>query len=316
MNTQAPTLAVAEHPVLKLLATPDSDPPRPPSPETQEAVDRILQAAWGGQHIPLDRAGFEGAILAASACTNPGVAERIQDKAIAAAIDVLDDEGAQVLARQVVPTLTISQDGILVDALAYLAATDGLPHELALRFVEIEQGRVRLDRRQLRALVRFHVKQLCPLPTAKPAPWVLEAYAPLIARANRAHAEHRRRIQAVRDEGRHPESYPPCIRHFLAKLADGQHVSHHERFNLVAFLHMFGATNTELIDLFRNQPGFSEPATQYQVHHITTKPNGDGPKGYAPMGCDRMRDLAICPDASCPGPTPAILYSRTRLGGR
>jgi hypothetical protein len=307
---------VAEHPLLQLLATPTPDPPNPPSAETLAQVDRIFQAAWGGDHVPMDRQAFEGAILAASACTNRGVAERIHDNAIAAAIDGLDDEATQALARDVIPTLTVSSDGILVDALAYLAATDGLPHEFALRHMEIEHGRIRLDRRQLRALARHHVKRLCPLPATKPPPWVLEAYGPLIARANRAHAEHRRRIQAVRDEGRHPESYPPCIRRFLEKLADGQHVSHHERFNLVAFLHMFGASETELVDLFRTQPGFSEAATQYQIRHITAKPNGDGPKGYAPMGCRQMRDLAICPDATCPGPTPALLYSRTRLRGR
>jgi hypothetical protein len=303
---------VASHPILQLLATPPPEPARPPSAETRAGVAELFARAWtGGYRGPLARPAYEGAILAACACTNPATAERIQETAIASAIEGAADEDQQLLADAVVPRLERSSQGLSVSALEYLFATEGLPPPLTLRHVEVANARVRLGRRQLQALVEFHVKRLCPLPSGEPPAWVLQAYAGLIAQANRAHAEQRRRIQVAREQDRKPDAYPPCIRSYLGKLREGLHVNHHERFNLVAFLHMFGASSAEIIDLFRGLPGYSESTTEYQVAHITGRKNRSGPAGYAPMGCRQMRDLRICPDLKCPGPTPALLYART-----
>lgn len=300
------------HPILELLATPEPEPPRPPSTETLAIVTELFSTAWTGRYRgQLTRAAYEGAILAACACTNPATAERIQELAIANVIEAAQEDDQHLLAQAVVPTLERSSQGWSVSTLEYLAATEGLPPGLSLRHVEVANARVRLGSTQLQSLIQFHVKQMCPLPARGPPEWVAQAYARPIAQANRTHAEQRRRIQAAREHDRQPSAYPPCIRLYLGKLQQGLLVNHHERFNLVAFLHMFGASSGEIVALFRDLPGYSESTTEYQVAHITGKKNRTGPSGYAPMGCRQMRDLRICPDSKCRGPTPALLYART-----
>ncbi len=88
-----------------------------------------------------------------------------------------------------------------------------------------------------------------------------------------------------------PELFPPCMKHLLDKVQKGEHLEHHSRFAIAAFLTSIGMTTDEIVELFQVNPGFGEEQTRYQVDHI----RGDtSPTEYSTPACATMQSYGDC----------------------
>jgi len=88
-----------------------------------------------------------------------------------------------------------------------------------------------------------------------------------------------------------PDLFPPCMQHLLDAVQKGEHLEHHSRFALAAFLTSIGMTTDEIVELFQVNPGFGEEATRYQVDHI----RGDtSPTEYSTPACATMQSYGDC----------------------
>jgi DNA primase large subunit len=87
-------------------------------------------------------------------------------------------------------------------------------------------------------------------------------------------------------------SLPPCIAQILAKIGNGEDISHVENFTVAAYLLNTGHSVDEVIKVFRNKSDFNERIARYQVEHIA------GLKGsrtrYRPPSCAKMRTYGLC----------------------
>jgi len=87
------------------------------------------------------------------------------------------------------------------------------------------------------------------------------------------------------------DAMPPCMKHWLRRLQEGQNVPHHARFALVAFLRALGMDPEEIMKMFAVAPDFDEEKTRYQVEHITGRISSTE---YEPMECSTMKTYGIC----------------------
>ena len=88
-----------------------------------------------------------------------------------------------------------------------------------------------------------------------------------------------------------PELFPPCMQALLDKVQQGEHLEHHSRFAIAAFLTSIGMTTDEIVDLFNVNPGFGEEATRYQVDHIRGETS---PTEYSTPACSTMQSYGDC----------------------
>jgi DNA primase large subunit len=88
-----------------------------------------------------------------------------------------------------------------------------------------------------------------------------------------------------------PDLFPPCMKHLLDQVQKGEHLEHHSRFAIAAFLTSIGMTTDEIVDLFQVNPGFGEDATRYQVDHIR---GATSPTEYSPPSCATMQSYGDC----------------------
>mgnify|MGYP002338719021 FL=1 len=111
-----------------------------------------------------------------------------------------------------------------------------------------------------------------------------------------AEVEHLNEVLAELDLTREidtvvPELFPPCMQALLDQVQKGEHLAHHSRFAIAAFLTSIGMTTDEIVDLFQVNPGFGEEATRYQVDHI----RGDtSPTEYSTPACSTMQSYGDC----------------------
>lgn len=181
------------------------------------------------------------------------------------------------------------------------------PPGVRLRHLRIHDGIVPLTP----DLLHFHaVAHLVRrVPDIPPQPWLHERFGTslrVLTQVEKVKEERRRRWTALDDS---PGDYPPCVRSWMADLAAGIHLKHFTRYNLMAFLGRIGWTSQRLGALFEGRSGYDLGDVKYQARHVKGPP--DSP-GYAPMGCDKLRSMGLCPDSSCPGPTPLSFYARKR----
>jgi len=86
-------------------------------------------------------------------------------------------------------------------------------------------------------------------------------------------------------------AFPPCIRGFLAAVANGANLAHTARFALTTFLLAVGMNVDEVVGVFSRSPDFDEEKTRYQVEHIA----GKGGTAYKPPSCATMATYGNCP---------------------
>lgn len=85
--------------------------------------------------------------------------------------------------------------------------------------------------------------------------------------------------------------FPPCMRHLLGMIQEGENVSHSGRFALTTFLHAIGMDAEQILSLFSTAPDFDEHKSRYQIEHITGKTSGTE---YTPPECRTMKTYGIC----------------------
>ena len=107
-----------------------------------------------------------------------------------------------------------------------------------------------------------------------------------------------------------PDLFPPCMTALLDAIQKGEHLPHHSRFAITAFLTSIGMTTDEIVDLYRVNSSFGEEMTRYQTDHI----RGDtSPTEYSPPSCATMQSYGDCVnmDDLCDRiPHPMAYYER------
>jgi DNA primase large subunit len=84
---------------------------------------------------------------------------------------------------------------------------------------------------------------------------------------------------------------PPCLKHLLGMIQNGENVSHVGRFAIASFLHTIGLSTEEILKVFGTSPDFDVSKARYQIEHITGKISGTE---YTPPGCDSMKSNGVC----------------------
>ncbi|MFC7214356.1 DNA primase regulatory subunit PriL [Saliphagus sp. GCM10025334] len=88
-----------------------------------------------------------------------------------------------------------------------------------------------------------------------------------------------------------PDLFPPCMKALLDDVQKGEHLPHHSRFAITAFLTSIGMTTDQIVDLYRVNSSFGEEMTRYQTDHI----RGDSsPTEYSPPSCATMQSYGDC----------------------
>ena len=192
------------------------------------------------------------------------------------------------------------------DASDLLESPARVPPSVLLRHLPIIDGKVPLSLNALHYHAVSHLLGRLPSPDTFP-PTLLEGQENALRAFARLRQERERRISDAAQQGDDATAYPPCVRSWLRQLKLGIHLKHHARFNLMAFLGRMGWPAENLVELFGS--GYDGNEIQYQARNITAR--RDGEAGYAPMGCGQLRQLGLCPDRTCPGPTPLVVYART-----
>jgi len=167
--------------------------------------------------------------------------------------------------------ITGTADGYRVDVGAYLdLAADERGDEWRLVNRDLQDGELSLTEAELLVLVQQAIRSRVGdgLPLSVPD---------VIADELTDEAEQIRELLADLELTREidtvvPELFPPCMRHLLDQVQKGEHLEHHSRFAIAAFLTSIGMSTDEIVELFQVNPGFGEEVTRYQVDHIRGRP--------------------------------------------
>lgn len=134
-----------------------------------------------------------------------------------------------------------------------------------------------------------------------PRPSVEGAMQGLVEEALR----HRPRPRAVS----RPGEVPPCVKHQLEMLRNGQNAPHMGRFLVAAYFLHAGLSEDEIVEFFRTAPDFNERITRYQIRQIARK----GSEGYMVPGCSKLATLGLCyRDETCNNIRNPVQYGRVR----
>jgi len=86
--------------------------------------------------------------------------------------------------------------------------------------------------------------------------------------------------------------YPPCIKHAIDVLENGENLSHSGRFMLAAFLLGRGQPIDKIALLFKNAPDYNEKVTRYQINQIAGE-TGSNTK-YSCPSCEKIKSNDLC----------------------
>lgn len=88
-----------------------------------------------------------------------------------------------------------------------------------------------------------------------------------------------------------PELFPPCMQHLLDQVQKGEHLEHHSRFAITAFLANIGMDTDDIVEIYTVNPGFGEEVTRYQTNHIR---GATSPTEYSTPACATMQSYGDC----------------------
>ncbi|QLG49915.1 DNA primase regulatory subunit PriL [Natrinema halophilum] len=88
-----------------------------------------------------------------------------------------------------------------------------------------------------------------------------------------------------------PDLFPPCMKSLLDQIQKGEHLPHHSRFAITAFLSSIGMTTDQIVELYRVNSSFGEEMTRYQTDHIRGETS---PTEYSPPSCATMQSYGDC----------------------
>ncbi|AHG00555.1 DNA primase [Halostagnicola larsenii XH-48] len=184
----------------------------------------------------------------------------------------------------------VGDGGYRVDVGTYLPlAGDLWEDEWRLVNQPLDNGEVPVDERELLTLLREAVRERIEdgLPFDVPD---------TIATELEDEAEEIRDVLAELDLTREidtvvPDLFPPCMKALLDQIQKGEHLPHHSRFAITAFLASIGMETDDIVDLYRVNSSFGEEMTRYQTDHI----RGDtSPTEYSPPSCATMQSYGDC----------------------
>jgi len=106
---------------------------------------------------------------------------------------------------------------------------------------------------------------------------------------------------------------PSCMRNLYNSVESGRHISHAGRFALTCFLVNIGASQEEIMRLFKTAADFDERKTRYQVEHIAGTKGGK--TKYTPPKCATLKTHGLCisPDQICSQISHPLSYYRRRI---
>lgn len=88
-----------------------------------------------------------------------------------------------------------------------------------------------------------------------------------------------------------PELFPPCMQYLLDQVQKGEHLEHHSRFAITAFLANIGMDTDDIVEIYTVNPGFGEEITRYQTNHIR---GATSPTEYSTPACTTMQSYGDC----------------------
>ena len=86
--------------------------------------------------------------------------------------------------------------------------------------------------------------------------------------------------------------YPPCIKHAIDVLENGENLSHSGRFMLATFLLGRGQPIDKIALLFKNAPDHNEKITRYQINQIAGETGGN--TKYSCPSCEKIKSNDLC----------------------
>ena len=86
--------------------------------------------------------------------------------------------------------------------------------------------------------------------------------------------------------------YPPCIKHAIDVLNNGENLPHFGRFMLATFLLGRGQTIDDIAPLFKNAPDYNEKITRYQIKQVAGE-TGSNTK-YSCPSCEKIKSHDMC----------------------
>ncbi|RZV11903.1 DNA primase large subunit [Natrinema hispanicum] len=185
---------------------------------------------------------------------------------------------------------TPAGDGYRIDVGTYLPlAEDMWEDEWRLVNRPLDGGEVPVDEDELLALlreaIRGRIEDGLPFEVPETIASALEDDADEI-RAILADLDLTQDIDTVV-----PDLFPPCMKALLDQVQKGEHLPHHSRFAITAFLTSIGMSTDEIVDLYRVNSSFGEEMTRYQTDHI----RGDSsPTEYSAPACSTMQSYGDC----------------------
>ena len=173
---------------------------------------------------------------------------------------------------------------------SYLAlAADRREEEYRLVNRRLADGWVALSREELLTLLGEAVRERVAsgLPLSVPAE-IGEALEDAAAEVRDRLAE----TNLIRDiDTVVPELFPPCMQYLLDQVQTGEHLEHHSRFAITAFLANIGMDTDDIVDIYTVNPGFGEEITRYQTNHIR---GATSPTEYSTPACATMQSYGDC----------------------
>ncbi|MHC3436705.1 DNA primase regulatory subunit PriL [Natrialbaceae archaeon A-gly3] len=201
--------------------------------------------------------------------------------------------------------------GYRVDVGTYLPlASDLWGDEWNLVNRALADGEVPVDEGELltllREAVRRRIEEGLPFDVPDAIGGSLEAEAETI-RETLADLELTREIDTVV-----PELFPPCMKALLDQIQKGEHLPHHSRFAITAFLTSIGMGTDEIVELYRVNSSFGEEMTRYQTDHIGGETS---PTEYSAPSCATMQSYGDCvnKDDLCERIAHPMAYYEDRL---
>jgi len=203
------------------------------------------------------------------------------------------------------------QGGYTVEVGDYLSLASGMSdEEWKLINRSVEDGWVRLTRDDVlelsREAVRQRVAEGLPLDVPEEA---REAVTDAVEKVQRVVDETEMATEIDRVE---KQEFPPCMKTLLKEIREGEHLEHHSRFAITAFLTNIGMTTDEIVDTYEVNPGFGEEITRYQTDHIRGE---TGPTDYSCPSCATMVTYGDCRnrDELCETISHPLGYYRKKL---
>jgi DNA primase large subunit len=179
--------------------------------------------------------------------------------------------------------------------------------EYALVNLEIENGRIGLDKEKLAKLVSQHLHQSIVAAKIDKRDIKNKMFLYFVGEIKKD-----RRYAVPEDLGKVEfEAFPPCMRKIYRELQSEEKVGHMPRFVFSAFLASIKMPIEEAVSLFKNQSNFNEKKTRYYLEHsYGLKSNKTK---YSVPTCSKMESYNTCyKDNTCRWSHPMTYYAKAK----